>query len=252
MKKKLSFFCAVFLSSLMAKNSLAIDDLRIVKNQSIINLIKKKIEDSKEKAATVDREIMFMVNLGKINEIIVSFVYLASNTYNHFLVKKMVALIKVDKCLELDKMIEFITSENSNLNFDPKILKLKFSGTNDISSVYTKLFYIKNDLGLKNYIDFEKGGRIYYTVPSEDKLDDVHMVYESGNEKKEFKFTNLPERPIVPMEEVEKLKKKPEIKKTIMSQIFNFFGFSTKHEEVKNNEGYDYVDEHTKLKEKIY
>ena len=82
----------------MAQNSLAIDDLRIVKNQSIINLIKKKIEDSKEKAATVDREIIFMVNLGKINEIIVSFVYLASNTYNHFLVKKMVALIKVDNC----------------------------------------------------------------------------------------------------------------------------------------------------------
>ena len=251
MKKKLSFFCAVFLSSLMAQNSLAIDDLRIVKNQSIINLIKKKIEDSKEKAATVDREIIFMVNLGKINEIIVSFVYLASNTYNHFLVKKMVALIKVDNCLELDKMIEFITSENSNLNFDPKILKLEFLAANDIQ-IYSKIFCIKNNFSLKKYIDFEKDGRVYYTVASEDKLDDVHMVYESGNEKKEFKFTNLPERPIVPIEEVEKLKKKPEIKKTIMSQIFNFFGFSTKHEEVKNNEGYDYVDEHTKLKEKIY
>ena len=42
-----------------------------------------------------------------------------------------------------------------------------------------------------------------------------------------------------------------EPKKTIMSQISSFFGFFTKHEEVKN-EGYDYVDEHIKLKEKIY
>jgi hypothetical protein len=245
MKKKLSFFCAVFLSSLMAKNSLAIDDLRIVKNQSIINLIKKKIEDSKEKAATVDREIMFMVNLGKINEIIVSFVYLASNTYNHFLVKKMVALIKVDKCLELDKMIEFITSENSNLNFDPKILKLKFLGTNDISSVYTKLFYIKNDLGLKNYIDFEKGGRIYYTVPSEDKLDDVHMVYESGNEKKEFKFTNSPEMPIVPVEEANKINQENIKPKKNFFSLPNFISkFFKKNYQEKNNN--DFLNEEQK------
>ena len=102
-------------------------------------------------------------------------------------------------------------------------------------------------------IKMREDGRVYYTVPSEDKLDDIHMVYESGNERKEFVFTNLPEKPIVPVEEVEKLGKKPEIKpkKTIMSQIFNLFGFSTKHEEVKN-EGYDCDNEKTRLKEKIY
>lgn len=142
-----------------------------------------------------------------------------------------------------------------------KGISLKASDFSGILSIKDRMKFITlpcmENHCLKKHCPFNikinEDGRVYYTVPSEDKLNDLHMVYESGNKRKEFVFTNLPEKPIVPVEEVEKLGKKPEVKpkKTIMSQIFNLFGFSTKHEEVKN-EGYDCDNEKTRLKEKIY
>ena len=157
------------------------------------------------------------------------------------------------------KNIKGIISSNSglipNINEKFKIKKieiLKILTLNNFNKFATWKC-LKENFKLKNYINFEKYGYLYYTVPSERELDNLHIVYESGNERKEFVFTNLPEKPIVPVEEVEKLGKKPEVKpkKTIMNQIFNFFSFSTKHEEVKN-EDYGYSDERTRLKEKVY
>ena len=109
---------------------------------------------------------------------------------------------------------------------------------------YASLYFMRDRLGLRIDPDKEKGC-VYYTVPSVEKLDDIHMIYESkdGKERKEFVFTKSG---IIPIED------------TIGWQIQNgwnkfrnFFSFSTKHEEVKN-EGYDCDNEKTRLKEKMY
>ena len=111
-------------------------------------------------------------------------------------------------------------------------------------------FRLKETLGLKNYIDFEKDGRVYYTVPSEDKLGDIHLVYESGNERKEFKFTNLPEKPIIPVEEENNIvTKKEEIKpkRTVFENIANrIFGLFNNN--CENKIGYEHSEECEKLK----
>lgn len=246
MKRRITFFLTVFLSYLIAQNTLAIHDLRVVKNKSVINLINAEIANLNEKAATiVDREVMFMVNLEKVNEVMISFIFFNDDINVNFLIKKMIAVIEIDDCKTFDEVIRFVTSENYNPNFEPKILKLKFSGTDNVSAVYSKLFYIKDNLGLKNYIDFEKDGRVYYTVPSEDKLDDVHIVYESGNERKEFKFTNLPEKPIVPVEETNKINQeniKP--KKNFFSLPSFISKFFKKNYQEKNNN--DFLNEEQK------
>ena len=86
---------------------------------------------------------------------------------------------------------------------------------------------------------------MYYTVPSEDKLDDVHIVYESGNERKEFKFTNLPEKPIVPVEETNKINQeniKP--KKNFFSLPSFISKFFKKNYQEKNNN--DFLNEEQK------
>ena len=256
MKKKLKIFVFIFYLLIQNVLTVAIKDNRFVKNQSVIDLFKNEIESSENKLTFFYqyKETIFIVNPDKINEIIIS-VPVFEATSNHKFIRKVNALITIEEPISYDEIFKFMNSENSSLNFKYKISNLEFLLPDNYKS-YVSLLLIKYYFRLGNCIDpkkLEKDGRVYYTVPSEDKLGDIHMVYESGNEKKEFKFTNLPERPIVPVEEVEKLGKKPEVKpkKTIMSQIFNLFGFSTKHEEVKNK-GYDYVDEHTKLKEKIY
>lgn len=248
--------CTVFLLLLNIQSISAVCDLRVVKNPLIINSIKEKISNSKKKLPTISsKDVIFILNLENSKEIIISFTILSSD-YLKF-ISKVVASIKIKSVVTFDKILEFMTSEHPeekfNLDFEYEISDFKFLKP-DNNVPYVSLLDMKLFHGLGNYIDLEKkDGRVFYTVPSEDKLDDIHMVYESGNERKEFVFTNSPEKPIVPVEEVEKLGKKPEVKpkKTIMSQISSFFGFFTKHEEVKN-EGYDYVDEHTKLKEKIY
>jgi hypothetical protein len=234
----------------------AIYDLRVVKNLLIINSIKEKIANSKKKLPDISsKNVIFILNLEHANEIIVSFTIISSDCLKF--INKVIATVKIKNYVTFDEILEFMTlkypEEKPNLNFKYEISDFKFLKP-DNNVPYVSLLDMKLFHGLGNYIDLEKkDGRVFYTVPSEDKLDDIHMVYESGNERKEFVFTNSPEKPIVPVEEVEKLGKKPEVKpkKTIMSQISSFFGFFTKHEEVKN-EGYDYVDEHTKLKEKIY
>ena len=231
----LFFISTLFLLNI--QNILAIHDLRVVKNPLIIKSIKEKIANSKKKLPTVsNKDVIFMLNLGNSKEIIISFTILSSD-YLKF-INKVVASIKIKSVVTFDKILEFMTSEHpeekSNLDFEYEISDFKFLKPDNIMP-YIPLSNMKIFYGLGNHIDLEKkDGRVFYTVPSEKELDKLHMVYQLGTEKKEFVFTNLSGKRVVPVEEFEKL-----------------FGFFTKHEEVKN-EGYDYVDEHTKLKEKIY
>ncbi len=251
MKKRilLSYFLSLF--SLITQNTLSFKDCLFIKNDLVSNLIREQIKRSNETLPCIDYKNMALVIIENLcSKAVISFPVL-SDRYKF--IKKVTVLLEICGANSQNDILESITSEQPRKNFNYKVLNFKVQKPNGSIGPYVGFNYMKNNLGLKNYIDFEKDGRVYYTVPSEDKLDDIHMVYESGNERKEFVFTNSPEKPIVPVEEVEKLGKKPEVKpkKTIMSQISSFFGFFTKHEEVKN-EGYDYVDEHTKLKEKIY
>ena len=246
-------FCGlIFMLFMLLSKTFAIDNCCLIGNNRLIQLIKSKYySESKFKNSTYFWGIgIFILNKSNSNEAFVItplFFHLGSKIAKEIAIKIDIRKIKNDVLKIISTPEENLNLEISDMGKNFMILKSK--------NVYKflPLKNIKNYLKLKNYNDFEKDSRIYYTVPSEDKLDDLHIVYESGNERKEFVFTNLPEKPIVPVEEVEKLGKKQEIKpkKTIMSQISSFFGFFTKHEEVKN-EGYDYVDEHTKLKEKIY
>ena len=94
MKRRITFFLTVFLSYLIAQNTLAIHDLRVDKNKSVINLINAEIANLNEKAATiVDREVMFMVNLEKVNEVMISFIFFNDDINVNFLIKKMIIQI---------------------------------------------------------------------------------------------------------------------------------------------------------------
>ena len=171
--------------------------------------------------------------------------YLKKQRYinNYKFIRKVNVLITIEEPKNYDEIFAFMSVENSGLNFKYKILNLKFLR----SSIYiphVSLLYFR----LGNYIDpgiFEKYNRVFYTVPSEDELDDIHMVYESGNEKKEFKFTNLPERPIVPVEEANKINQeniKP--KKNFFSLPSFISKFFKKNYQEKNNN--DFLNEEQK------
>ena len=256
MKLRSFLFCISTLFLLNIQNILAIHDLRVVKNPLIIKSIKEKIANSKKKLPDISsKNVIFILNLEHANEIIVSFTIISSDCLKF--INKVIATVKIKNYVTFDEILEFMTlkypEEKPNLNFKYEISDFKFLKP-DNNVPYVSLLDMKLFHGLGNYIDLEKkDGRVFYTVPSEKELDKLHMVYQLGTEKKEFVFTNLSGKRVVPVEEFEKLRKELEIKskKTIMSQIFNFFGFSTKHEEVKN-EGYDCDNEKTRLKEKIY
>ena len=248
MKSIFKFFSLVFALFIEASSVCSIYDYRIIENKLLNELIESKYS-SKFKDS--------LCNLGGS-----IFVFSESNTNEAFIVSPIFESLTSHLIKEIyirfdiknfkKNIFKFISSYNGTssiikkeylekyLSDDFKLLKTK-----RLNKFVSLSSYMKNDLGLKNYINFEKDGCVYYTVSSEDKLDDIHMIYESkdGNERREFVFTKSG---IIPIED------------TIGWQIQNgwnkfrnFFSFSTKHEEVKN-EGYDYVDEHTKLKEKIY
>ena len=253
MLKKLKICSLVFILFMALSRVHSLDNCLRIHNNSLIKLIKSKVnlKDSPSKFIGY-RNNSFVLNETNKKEIFV-FIPVLNGDMTNF---KEEIIVKLDiSNLDIKIIEKVISSDVESIQDVEKKLKIKDWKVLKPNNVYKFAPWVtlKEDFGLKNYINLEKDGRVYYTVPSEDKLDDIHMVYESGNERKEFVFTNSPEKPIVPVEEVEKLGKKPEVKpkKTIMSQISSFFGFFTKHEEVKN-EGYDYVDEHTKLKEKIY
>ena len=169
-----------------------------------------------EEEIIVQLDVLNVINVKNIKEIISSNSKLIPNINEKFKIKKT----EIFKILTLNNFNKFATWE-----------------------------CLKENFKLKKYIDFKKYGYVYYTVPSEDKLDDLHIVYESGNEKKEFVFTNLPEKPIVPVEEVEKLEKKPEIKpkKTVFKNITNcIFSLFNNNCEKKIKYGHD--EECEKLK----
>ena len=252
MKKKLKIFVFIFYLLIQNVLTVAIKDNRFVKNQSVIDLFKNEIESSENKLTFFYqyKETIFIVNPDKINEIIIS-VPVFEATSNHKFIRKVNALITIEEPISYDEIFKFMNSENSSLNFKYKISNLEFLLPDNYKS-YVSLLLIKYYFRLGNCIDpkkLEKDGRVYYTVPSEDKLDDIHMVYESGNERKEFVFTNLPEKPIVPVEEVEKLGKKPEVKpkRTIFENITNrIFSLFNNNCEKKIKYGHD--EECEKLK----
>ena len=252
MKKKLKIFVFIFYLLIQNVLTVAIKDNRFVKNQSVIDLFKNEIESSENKLTFFYqyKETIFIVNPDKINEIIIS-VPVFEATSNHKFIRKVNALITIEEPISYDEIFKFMNSENSSLNFKYKISNLEFLLPDNYKS-YVSLLLIKYYFRLGNCIDpkkLEKDGRVYYTVPSEDRLDDIHMVYESVNEKKEFKFTNLPERPIVPVEEVEKLGKKPEIKpkRTIFENITNHI-FSLFNNNCEKKIKYGHDEECEKLK----
>ena len=226
---------------------MAIHDLRVVKNPLIIKSIKEKIANSKKKLPTIsNRNVIFMLNLEDTNKVITSFTILSSDHLKF--INKVVASIKIKSVVTFDKILEFMTSEHpeekSNLDFEYEISDFKFLKPDNIMP-YIPLSNMKIFYGLGNHIDLEKDGHVFYTVPSEDKLDDVHMVYESGNEKKEFKFTNLPEKPIVPVEETNKINQeniKP--KKNFFSLPSFISKFFKKNYQEKNNN--DFLNEEQK------
>ena len=251
MKRISKFLCLIFVPFTILSRVNSFDDCRVIKNCSLIAYTGYKYYSKFKNLSYVSgNSILILNNSNKSEAFILTLLY----DYNKKFEKeyKMDAYIKINIENFNKDILKIVSDTNQRLNLKDFDINdnFKLLGTKNINK-FVDLECIRQHLGLK--IDIYKKGRIFYTVPSEDKLDDIHLVYESGNERKEFVFTNLPGKPIVPVDEVEKLGKKPEIKskKTIMSQISSFFGFSTKPEEVKS-EGYDYVDEHTKLKEKIY
>ena len=244
----MKIFNLILILFLALSRSYALDDNRSLNNCQIINFIKSKIELKKIDLSCHYAYVcsIFVLN-NKNNQEFFVFVPIYNSNRTKFegeIVLKIFSNLKNIK--------EILSSNSKSISKGKFVIKsLDFVCVKD-KIKYASLYFMRDHFGLKIDPDKEKGC-VYYTVASEDRLDDIHMVYESGNEKKEFKFTNLPERPIVPLGKVGKLREKPEIKpkKTIMNQIFNFFNFSTKHEEVKN-EDYGYSDEHTRLKEKVY
>ena len=239
-------FCGlIFMLFMLLPKIFAIDNCCLIGNNHLIRLIKSKYySESEFKNSTYFLGIgIFILNKSNSNEAFVItplFFHLGSK------IAKEIA-IRIDITKIRNNVLKIISTPEENLN-----LEISDMGQNFIilksKNVYKflPLKNIKNYLKLKNYNDFKKDGRIYYTVPSEDKLDDIHMVYESGNERKEFVFTNLPEKPIVPVEEVEKLGKKPEIKPkknffSLPGFISNFF---KKNYQAENNN--DFLDEERK------
>ena len=253
MKIMFKFFRLMFILFVALPRVYSLDDCHTVKNKSLLEYvqssecIRSEIDKLKKKNDYYcNHEIsilpdisIFVINKFDDNE---AFILIPIYDNREGIIKEAVFKISAKNILEIISLINKNQVEFKNfLNVDKKIKFMESKCT----SKFLSLLHMKDNLGLKNYIDFEKDGRVYYTVPSEDRLDYVHMIYESkdGKERKEFVFTKSG---IIPIED------------TIGWQIQNgwnkfrnFFSFSTKHEEVKN-EGYDYVDEHTKLKEKIY
>ena len=232
-------FCILILIFISSKSIFSVYDFRFIKNQKIINKIEKKVKKSKKLLPYIINYYNIAFILDKKNKKIdIFFPFFSYNLYQFIGKVKSSIKIKDDNLCNYDDIFKFISSkeiksENIESNFE--ILDLEFLEPGN-SLLYSSLEYIKKFL----CFDFEKGSRVFYTVPSEDKLDDVHMVYESGKEKKEFKFTNSPEMPIVPVEEANKINQeniKPK------KNFFRFPGFISKFLKKNNN---DFLDEEQK------
>ena len=225
-------------------SSAVVEDFRRIQNTSLNEKLKMKV-DIKQKKDLFSCRYLYNESIFALDESNPEKIFILISVFRGSLpefVKVVAVPVKIVGAKSREDIFKVVLdSISENFEIDENF---KFPNFRD-SKRFTNLSYVKDYLGLKKYINFEKDGRVYYTVPSEDKLDDIHLVYESedGEKRREFVFTKSG---IIPIEN------------TISWQIqngwnkfINFFSFSTKHEEVKN-EGYDYVDEHTKLKEKIY
>ena len=233
-------------STLMSvfNSSAVVEDFRRIKNTSLNEKLKMKV-DIKQKKDLFSCRYLYNESIFALDESNPDKVFILISVYRGCwseFVKVVAVPVKIVGAKSKEDIFKVILdSVSENFEIDENF---KFPSSRD-SKRFTEISYVKNYLGLKNYIDFEKDGCVYYTVPSEKELDNLHMIYESkdGKERKEFVFTKSG---IIPIED------------TIGWQIQNgwnkfrnFFSFSTKHEEVKN-EGYDCDNEKTRLKEKIY
>ena len=240
MKKLYGFFSLIFILFIKLSNIYALDDYHFINNNSMIKKIRTIISNKFKNQYYFGCDCsVFALNQSNYNE---AFILVPVYDNQKKFIKEIAIKANIEKFGKDALSITSDKDENFNVNYFVINEECKFLATKNISK-FAELSYVKKCFDLK--VDLDKDGRVYYMVPSEDKLDDVHMVYESkdGNERREFVFTKSG---IVPIED------------TISWQIQNswnkfrnFFSFSTKHEKVKN-EDYGYSDEHTKLKEKIY
>ena len=244
MKNIFNFFGLILF--IMSPKVHSISDCYFIVNTSLIDSIKSVVENKFRKEDDYDcgsKSRVFVLNNSNSNEGFI-LIPIFDNKTTHFLKE---AYLKVDIKNYKRKILEIISKPNgSSIKLDPNI-EVKFLESKKVQKFMPLLYlsYMKNDLGLKKYIDFEKDGHVYYTVPSEDKLDDIHMVYESkdGKERKEFVFTKSG---IIPIED------------TISWQIQNgwnkfrnFIGLSNNNDKKVKNKNHQFDDERINLKDKL-
>ena len=240
MRKLYKFFILIFVLFVKLSDIYALDDCHFINNNLMIKKVKFIVLNKFKNEYYFGCDCsVFVLNQTKFNE---AFILVPVYDHQKKFIKEIAIKVNIKKFGKSALSIISDKDENISINRFDIDNECKFLKTKNISK-FAELSYVKQWFDLK--IDFNKNGRVYYTVPSEDKLDDIHMIYESkdGKERKEFVFTKSG---IIPIDD------------TIGWQIQNgwnkfrnFFSFSTKHEEVKN-EGYDCDNEKTRLKEKIY
>ena len=242
MSRKFRIYNLIFVLFLAFSRVSSIDNYRFVENSSLIKFIKSNINLKSDSSKRIGYAYsIFTLNDSNEQEIFV-FIPILNGDMTKFEEEYMVKL-NILNVIDIKKFVSSNSRSNSSkIKFIIK--KWKMLIPNNVYK-FAPWFRLEETLGLKNYIDFNKKGCIYYTVPSEDKLDDIHMVYEPKDEngRKEFVFTKSG---IIPIE--------GKISWQIQNgwnKFRNFFSFLTKHEEVKN-EVHDCDNEKTRLKEKIY
>lgn len=232
-------FSILILSLLAFTNmdsSAFIKDYRFVKNVSLIDDIRRKIEN-KQKNNLYNFRYLYNASIFALDKSNPQKVFVLISVFkmhvSEFIKAVAIPVEIVNFKGDIFKLISGSESEKTEF----KIGEIKFPNSKD-NGKFTGLSYIKNYLGLKKYINFERDGRVYYTVPSGRGLDDLHMIYESkdGNEQKEFVFTKSG---IIPIEDTISWKLR-----NSLNGIKNLFSFKSDYNKEKNNN--DFLNEEQK------
>lgn len=198
----------IFVLFLALSRACAIDDCRNLNNCQLIDFIESEIK-FKETDLSCHYDCVgsvFALDEKNDKEFFV-FIPIYSSDMTKFegeIILKFVSNLK-----NIKKILSSNPGKIKNIKEKFVIKALSFSFVDNsikyASIKYASLYFMRDRLGLRIDPDKEKGC-VYYTVPSVEKLDDIHMVYESENKITEFKF-NLPIKKMVVIKEIIKQKK---------------------------------------------
>ncbi|MDR2073776.1 MAG: hypothetical protein LBP36_00135 [Oscillospiraceae bacterium] len=239
MKKFLKYFSLMLLFFTIVINCLAVNDCRYVRNQAIIDAIKKQLNyrsiikayGSDEELCADYENIIFMIDSENISKVIAA-IPVAKKSKNKKIIGEIITPIMVKNAKTLNDVFRCFMENSSNCS-DIKLYKYLpiFFNPNTYVNRYLNIQYLFNLL--KPFVTLKEDDQIFYVILPNGSSENLHIVYKTNTGEsilqKSFIFQNpsVIEVPNLNLNIIESLDMEEPASFSLFDSIKKFFGFSS-------------------------